>query len=482
MLDAPLLARLGLERLGLPVPSVKLAIMHEAARALRDDQTGELMWNAFRSWLATRETESEVGEALCIVLLAKNSPYLSISDIRLAIRRPSVLSDELIGQLGSPLLVASWSQAHSGEVPPFFTGSTALDELAARHMVPGIIQSRLKALQKETGRPYLRQWAFEFTRMSDSMGPQADGPWSYFGSDDRRRSVGQFVSRRGHLARSAYLRTMAAAVQHWNLPERRAVVESFYAGPADYSFLQMLPAGAPHWIATIGGARPTSEAECDRLVRTLLANADRDDEFSSLMHMNCPLPSSARYQGQLEVVTAYCDAAVPNGDQVFDLHNSLPGEVVVPRDSHLSWIVLPNRAFDDVGAYDGARLLPALLPCVQRFVGYLHADLLSRMPYVPANYSSSGPVIVRPRAGGADIEWNGVEVGRLFHWNSHWAPMYDKSLGAGCGVAMTLSANAMAALQGSSRLRAFRAWKATILSRPSDYGDWTETQLSGTIV
>src|SRR2546428_9930104 len=219
-MDSSLLARIGLSRLRLPIPTAKLLVVHHAAELLQSREGRDELWEALLNWISSLEFESEVAEALAIALLAKSAAVVSAHRLRHAIVKPSLLSDLLVNQIsGNPALINTWINAHSGEVPPLFGGKKIIEELTAGHLVPPILSNRLKQLEESSGRPFVRQWAFEFQRLHDTYGEQGHGHWEYFSDSERRRNTGQFITRRGHVARSAYLRALALAVDTWRLPE-----------------------------------------------------------------------------------------------------------------------------------------------------------------------------------------------------------------------------------------------------------------------
>ena len=53
--------------------------------------------------------------------------------------------------------------------------------------------------------------------------------------------------------------------------------------------------------------------------------------------------------------------------------------------------------------------------------------------------------------------------------------MHDKALGTHCAVSVTLSDDSITKLLKVSGMQCSRAWRVTMLSRESDYGDWHET-------
>lgn len=95
--------------------------------------------------------------------------------------------------------------------------------------------------------------------------------------------------------------------------------------------------------------------------------------------------------------------------------------------------------------------------------------------YLPANYSGNVALRARPRTGGADFELNGKNVGKFRYWNWRWAPTHDRDLGTHCAVSVTLSGDLIDELLRVPGMRCTRVWKATVLTRDSDYSEWKES-------
>ena len=237
-------ADLAVARLGLPIPMAKLATIHATAQALDSNDTAVAFTEALADWLATRELESQCLEAICPLLLAAPRPE-TIALVRRAINRPSIASDALLSLVtGSPALVATWAGCHSGPATRFSMLDEEEAQLRAGTFVPPVFTHQLERLEKQARRPFMRQWAFEYKMLADRYGCNGDGYLDYFlGSD--RGNVGQFVAHRSHLARSAFLRTLACAVEYWGMPT--AVASSFAETtfPAEPIFLRVPPQNAP---------------------------------------------------------------------------------------------------------------------------------------------------------------------------------------------------------------------------------------------
>lgn len=481
-MNSSLLAFIGLSRLRLPVPTAKLLVAHHAAKLLQSGECQDELWEALLDWIPNLEFESEVVEALVIPLLAKSAAAVSSSQLRHAINKPSLLSDLLINQIsGNPTLINTWIKAHSGEVPHLFFGKELISELTSGRFVPLILSNRLKRLEEGSGKPYLRQWAFEYQRLLDTYGTQGVGvgQLEYFSDSDRGRNNGQFVTRRGHVARSAYLRALALAVDVWGMPERLAFDEAMYASPVDLCFLRMPPGVVPEWTESFLEKTPATQEQWEDLILAIDERLAQDGNHSSLVHLDSPVALTQNYKADIEVITFLHDAvSLPGPEEPWQVHGWLPGNLALERTSdsriqiiHQGELLFPLEA--------GGHLAPGLLPAVINHVGYMHTELLARLPYLPANYPSQHLLIATPHTGGMDITNDGTPVGVVEHWNYRWSPMHDKSLGPHCGVAARMSPPAVDLYLAIPGMTLSRCWRAKVLTREKDYGEWKETVFGG---
>jgi hypothetical protein len=468
-------------RLRLPVPMAKLQVIHQVAGALKHERTGAATWQALLRWLRALTLESEVLEALAIVVAARGAPVLSSADLRAAINAPSALSDAFIGHaFGTRVLVHSWLKGHSGEAPRFHQQPELREELALGQIVPRALLLSLQDLQEESRRPFIAQWTFEFERLIERTGSSSDGHFSFFLPESDRGEVGQFVARRGQLARSAFLRTLALAADTWGMPIAEAQAAAMVASPADLSLLPMLPGGVPGWVVPLHGARPGAPEEVARLAASVLRVVQEADA-KSLLHLNLPLQGDARYNCELEIVSILSSGESIDAEEVFRVHDFLPGRMYVPRTEDLT---LQIDALDRQATFPskaGGSLRPVLLPLVGNNVGYLQSDFVRRMPRLPAHDSPS-PLTVTPREGGADVLVSGTKVGELIHWNWKWRPTHPRQMSGPTGVALVLALDVAKRLLHVDGMRLCHVWRATVLERDTDYGDWQERVWQGTLL
>lgn len=477
-MDSLLLAHIGLSRLRLPIPMVKLQVIHGAAAALQGQEAhASVMRQALDEWIAGLELESEVLEALCIPLLADNSSTVT----RSSIPWPSILSDVFLSRISDlPTLIPSWTKSHSGEAPTYFSADSIERELRGGKIAPRILWNRLAALERSSGKPFIKQWVYEFDRLLSRVNIEYDGHWSYF-SDNRQGSVGQFIGRRSHIARSAFLRTLALAYDQWGMPERTAEFEAMFATPVDFSFLKMLPGDPPSWAVPFQNALPISAEDWGKTLCEVAQAVSQQENGRLLLHLNAPIRHRELFRADAELITVLHNNEISSVANCFQIHDWLLGEYYVERSQEGQFVIgkhIPD-AFFPLG--DGSFMLPALLPLVERHVGYIHSDLIGRMPYLPANYSYAPGMKTTPRLGGADIDIPGETIGEFSYWNSQWAPTHNKALGTPCAVSVTLSKPHVEQALQVAGMRYSRLWRVTTLTRESEYDEWQETKYFGVI-
>lgn len=479
-MDSQPISLVGLSRLRLPVPAAKLAIVHAASELLLDETEGSAFWALYLDRLQDLELESEVVEVLCIAVLAKQSVNVSATQLQLAVKRPSPLSDLCLGQIsGRTPIVNTWRHCHFGEAPAAFVKRDDLDELRDSRIIPPILWNRLSALQRSSGKPLLAQWAWEFRGVLDRIGEASSGWWQYFAGDDRRHAVGQFITRRSHAARSAYLRVLAAAFDLWGMPLEQAYDLAMYATPADFALLPLCPGPPPDWATPIHASEPISENDCRTLITKVLDMTLAATPPQTLLHTNVPLRTTETYAGELEVIACLAADWVSITDkEAFVSSESLLGAIEVPRSADGS-ISIPQRTTNELIADRVSGVAPAVLPLFGRHVGYFHSDLVYRMPYVPANFSTQGAMAVRSAPGGCEIGLGTKPCGWLKFWNVAWNPTHNKDLGTPCGISLTVDSAREGQVFETSGMVLKHFWRAKILKRDKNYEDWTASSFSG---
>jgi hypothetical protein len=267
-------------------------------------------------------------------------------------------------------------------------------------------------------------------------------------------------------------------VDQWGLPEEVAASEAMYASPVDFSWVEMLPSKRPSWFSLLGSSQPSSIEEWGRVLEKV-SQEILEKHDSVLLHLNGPVLRTSRYQAEVEVISALHMGSVVSPESIFRLHEWLLGRLYIPRSADGAFVIERPDRLEPFSIGIDSHILPALLPAVAQAAGYFHAELISRMPYLPANYSTGKTLTARMRFGGADLSIEDQEIGELRYWNWRWDPMHDRDLGPGCAVSVTALSDTLSSLYNVSDMKLIRAWRATILSRDTDYGEWKKDNLFG---
>lgn len=466
-------ADLAVARLGLPIPMAKFATIQAVARALDSDNTALTFAEALADWAVTRDLESECLEALCPLLVAAPRRE-AIALIRGAIGRPSIASDGLLSLVtGSPTLVAAWIGCHSGPATQFSMLDEEESQLRAGTFIPPFFTHQLERLESQARRPFIRQWAFEYSVLTRRYGLNGDGHLDYFLGSDRKNG-GQFVARQSHLARSAFLRTLACAVEHWGMPVAVASRFAETAYPAEPIFLRIPPQNAPEWARIVQRRAATEAADAPTFAKTLIETIEAELN-GRLMHCSLAVVDEPRCHVEFEV---FAMAGASNGldaMQVLRFYDHLLGKITPKRDSLRAFMSsdLDSEVREALG------FLPLLLPLVGYGVGYLQADLVGRVPYVPTASIGLPNLELVPMPDGAVFRSDGCNVGSWAWWHWNWKPTHPRHQPSPTACCASLAHSAARQLIEHFGGGMEQVWRISTWTRESDYGEWTETKRTG---
>lgn len=466
-------ARLAVARLGLPMPMAKLVTIHAIARALDDESTAAPFADALAEWVSSRDLESQCLEAICPLIVAARGWDVA-NDIRRSIARPSVASDLLLSlATGNPILVAAWAGCHSGPAPKLLALQEEERDLRAGTFIPPFFTHRLEDLQRLSGRPFVRQWAFEYSVLAGRHGWHGDGHLDYFFGSDRKH-VGQFVARRGHLARSAYLRTLACAVEHWGMPEAIAFEYSSAAFPAEPIFLRLAPQPAPAWADLVHRRRAEEASDGPKLAQTLVHVFEHELQ-RKLMHCSLAVVDEPRCHVQLEVFSVVAPKAGFDADRAASFSAHLLGKASPARDGIRAFVspVMTPHGTDALG------FVPVLLPLIGSTVGYLQADLLGIVPYTPVSTKNFPNLELVPLPTGSVLQSQGRAVGSWDWWLWNWKPGHPRDWRPPNACCTSLAHDAAEQVATDLGGNIEHAWRLTIWRRERDYGEWSELKEFG---
>lgn len=466
-------ADLAVARMGMPIPMAKLVAMQAISQALASEETAQAFAESLADWASSRELESQCLEALCPLLVAAPTQEV-VALIRKAIGRPSIASDALLSiAAGSPNCIALWSGCHSGPAPRFDDLREELIQLRAGTFIPPVFGNQFQRLQTRTGRPFLTQWGFEYRQLSSRFARNGDGHVDFFCGSDRETG-GQFVARRGHLARSAFLRTLAFAVDHWDMPFEAASSIAEVAYPAEAIFLRFPPQSAPEWAGGVHSRDSTEALDAPVFAKALIEAIEAGSQ-GRLMHCSLAVVDEAKIRIDFEAFAVVQAREDLDPTEVFRFYRHLLGEISPYRDA-LRAFVSPDL---DISGEVELGFAPLMLPLIGDRVGYLQADLLGRVPYVPASSQGLPNLELVPTDDRAVFRSNGQDVGSWAWWCWNWQPTHPREQPPLVACCTSLAHDSAQALVNHLAGGIEHVWRITTWSRDSDYGKWTESQIHG---
>ena len=467
------IAAVGVARLGLPVPMAKLVTIQAIAAALQCEETAEIFADALAEWIRTRELESQCLEALCPLLVSPIHPAV-IARIRKAIGHPSLASDLLLSlATGDPVVLPSWTGCHSGPAPELLTIEAEEQALGAHQFIPPLFTHKLEALQNKSGYPFLRQWAFEFSVLCDRTGNKGDGHFDYFiGSE--RGNTGQFVANKGHLARSAYLRTLACAVEHWGMPEANAMRRAVDACPAEPIFLQLALQPPPPWAPVVHGRTSAESANPQALVCAVIQQMEAELQHR-IMHCSLAVIDEPLCHAELDVFALVRKQDDYDPQQAIDFYLNLLGKATPNRD-RLRAFVSPNLGHEGT---ETLHFVPIMLPLIGPGVGYLQSDILCRIPYMPVSTSNVPDLELVPEADGSVLRSEGYEVGKWYWWPWNWKPSHPPEWPTPMACCISLDSAVAQKIAEDLGGRLEHVWRLTVWQRDQHYGEWSSNSQVG---
>jgi hypothetical protein len=260
------------DRLNWPVPMVRRQAAKEIRNLLNDADTREDATLTLLRCLEAYQTESEVCSLLTIILLTDPGARPALGSVTSRLHRPSVLSDALLQQIYETKPdTASWKVAHSGLAPDAFEPDPYFEEHKTAH-APPVLYNNLRRLESQARRPLLRQWAFEWKRLRDQFGTRFTRYPYYFDEvgDVRGGIVGQYLQRQAEIYRSAYLRSIALAVDQWGMPPTTAVEYCLDNIPAIAGLFELEPGQRPAWLGDIPERSLLPDADLEAIGRDLI--------------------------------------------------------------------------------------------------------------------------------------------------------------------------------------------------------------------
>lgn len=468
--DAGLAFELLFERLNWPVPMVRWKTAKEIRNLLNDPATMKSVGALLLDRLEACQTESETCSLLTIIFLTDPPGRPSHADVAGRLHKPSALSDALLHQIyATDLDPKAWCSAHSGESPDDFEPDGYFEEHKTAH-VPPILSGNLGRLEGRTGKPFLRQWAYEWQHLRDRLGTRFTRYPYYFDDVGEVRGgiVGQYLQRQNDIYRSAYLRVFAIAVDRWGMPAKTAAEYCFDNAPAIAGLFELEPGIRPGWLADI----PERFLAAGTDFRDVVLELVKASEIGSrkMVSLRTPFRKDAALYGHLSVAAFFVTDDFRLGDDG-DLNEPA---TILPLSDYFDLRGRRLRLPADSPVQEGAEgeavpLCETLLPMP---FGYWQGDYFSRGLSVPASYWLPEDAVLRCGPSALELSSASAPVGSTQIWHDDWTPRYPRGGHTRCGVVTSLDASLLSDAQTETGLRLGWFVERCVWKRESDYGDF----------
>ncbi len=460
-----------IERLNWPVPMVRW----RAARAIRDlvnaPETRADTTNALLAFLSAATTETEACAVLTILLMARREATPPPPTLIAAIRRPSILAGVLVRHMHGEDGV-DWRSAHSGHPPGTFEPEPYFSKYCTAH-VPAILSSNLKRLEGHSGFPFMRQWAFEWHCLQQQTGVRRTEYPYYFSDYLEVQSgiIGQYIQRQGEIFRSAYLRTLAFAVNVWRLPAAVAEKWCMDLVPAIAGLFDVDPGPRPSWLGDFPERCAKAPDNLEGIVRELLDATHTAQMRPVAIH--APIRAEVAPFGDLSL-TAHLVTHdfVPSANE--------PSEWLEFAALEESFELTGERTSTPLFDYSSEGVAGLTAPvCTSLFpqpYGYWQQDYYSTGIPMPASYVIPSGTTWRCTANGIELEDCGRGIATTSFWLDQWTPRRPREGSTRCGSQALLDAALLD--EACARLKRSLRWRARIRlwQRERDFDDYKLTE------
>jgi hypothetical protein len=269
-----------LSRLTWPSIMVRERAATEIARLLILSEEADRVRRHLLSWIATQQLESMAAIGLLVLLRAEilEPQFVQPTQQELdqAIRKPSLLTLMLEQEITSSQVERSraMSLPHSGHPPQSLQPDPFFDKYV-RSFLPGIYGDRAEVVQRQTGLPFYQHWSYEWRLLVEALGVRrSDSVADYWARGPRTRSA-PADTLMSEVYRSAYLRSLAWALQTGFLPIEFAQYLAADTCPIHLDLWRVEPQSRPGWWPRGvhgAGAIDTLPAEIWKQVQTLWEN------------------------------------------------------------------------------------------------------------------------------------------------------------------------------------------------------------------
>lgn len=465
-----------IERLRWPVRMVRWRTAQEYAALIAKKSQRKEAFGVYLEWLAARQLESEVISGLTVLQCLEEADLPDFDVVSSSINAPSVLADVILQSLyGLGKTRGGWERRHSGRAPPSFEPDQYFTRHKSAH-IPGNLSHAFEHLEGKIRFPLMRQWAFEWKHLMEATkAPTSDFPYFFVDIAEHRTGInGQFSQRQCDVYRSAFLRTIAYAVE-MGMPRTFAAELSTETVAVNNDFVRLKPVTRPAWLQDIPEKCVAPGASLEAECRNIIAAAAANCVFAA--NLKIPIALEVEKYGELRLM-----AVLATND--FELiEDDL--EAYFYRDL---WMIANHTSLNRVLS---ATALSSMTKCGKVGAcslltmevwpypgGFWHHDYYHTGISVPAPYLATPTPSVSCRGKSLEFISGGKTLGDWIVWHDHWSNHYPDSGHPRCGMLTTIDRSAVVAAETNQNLKLgwiaeLKTWRAK--------NDYDKLEMSRTI-
>ncbi|NIE59781.1 MULTISPECIES: multidrug DMT transporter permease [unclassified Burkholderia] len=456
-------------RLRWPIASTRWWAMQELAALLLSPETQEEVEKQLMMELARCRLEAETVEVICVFWMAARQGYTPPSNFASIVSHPSLLAALLLSDMGRMLSTAPNPPLEM--VPEHFKAPARFRELQGFD-VPPIYFTRLAQLERESGLPFVRQCAFEWSR-TEGVYPNAplQGDLAFFVRPVGDGMAGAFAARAMLRMLTAYQRTLDVARAYGSMPDEAAVHFAVDALPVDPTLAFLRPV-RPSWLPALGKQVTADSTSVETFIRSALTSLAAAEPKAVLLSLVSPTYADDKEIVELSVVRwrRWGATAVDARDlaaRFFDRQKHWGyGTCQSPGWGMTTFV--PVADLESVLDHDANAAPMAAVYGFDR-IGYLQRDLYPTRLYYPVATGLDSRLTVEPRGGELQISSANGPIATASYWNAAWSPVHPAAMCGFCGTALVGTADSLQAQSEPPPDGHFYLWQVSRLQRSNGH-------------
>lgn len=450
-----------LAQLYLPVYRIRLITAKKVAQLLEENK--EQYQDTYLTWLSERTFENEVVSGLCILGLMKRDSLVDLNLVQSHIKKPSILSDMYLEMIyGITIDSISWSGQHSGAPKTDFREKYRVSEMSTNYVAP-IFRNDLREWERRSGKPLLKQWAWEYENLEPLLKKYESHPSYFFDDFDRQNHSGHYHLRLADVFYSAYLRTLAYAISNWGMPLDLGTVLSANCIPLDFELAKVNPIKKPKKFTSF---------ETDK--QLVVQQSGLTEKLEEIINLNnevlvagsFPLFRTKLFSADMHIRSVLVDDKEPLVERVFEGANIyLPKEYMFHEWSKQDFVFDFMEKWDSGEDFSSAAftLFPECFPRWQ-------IEKINCGIFLPSPLMVGGLPEIEYQSNGMLFKVNDQTVARWIFWYDNWRTSHLIGLKEGVGTALLVNKEVLKASIQNTEHKLMVAAQVQSLSRQSEYG------------